>query len=116
VTLCDNPPTNERKVTKRTLTMNDEPKKPRLVVLAEKRLERRKTEEPETLFGLMESLEERAAALEAAGDHEFAIELRAAVFCISCAMHVMRAQLDLEDACEELDKLLEPNDDEAPEQ
>jgi hypothetical protein len=103
-------------IASRTTEMDDEPKKPRLVVLAEKRMERRKAEDRGTLFGLMESLEERAENLEATGDHEFAIELRAAIYCISCAMNTMHAQFDIELACDQLDQLLEPDEDEAPEQ
>jgi hypothetical protein len=100
----------------RTAEMDDGPKKPRLVVLAEKRLERRKAADRGTMFGLMESLEDRAKALEAAGDREFAIELRAAVHCISCTMNMMHSHFDIDAACEELGRLLEPDEDEAPEQ
>jgi hypothetical protein len=67
-----------------------------------------------TMFGLIESLDKRAMTLEAAGDHEFAIELRAAVHCISCAMNMMHAQFDIELACDELDQLLELDEREAP--
>src|SRR4051794_5446379 len=69
-------------------SMADEPDKPKLVSLSERRNARAKAEDDELLWGLAERLAARAKAAEEAGDHEMAVEMRAASEAVHAADHL----------------------------
>ena len=83
----------------------DDPKKPKLVSLIEKRAARMKAEDDEFLMGLSERLRLRAEAAEKAGDRETAIEMRAASAAVNAADFLNMALAEMEIAHEEWDKL-----------
>jgi hypothetical protein len=95
--------------------MTDEPddKKPRLVSLGEKRKARAKAEDDEFLWGLTDRLAARAEAAEAAGDHEMAIEMRAAREAVHAADFLNMALFAMESAHEEWEKLQELKSEES---
>jgi hypothetical protein len=83
----------------------DDPKRPTLVSLSEKRKARAKAEDDEFLWGLADRLKTRAEAAEAAGDHEMAVEMRAASEAVHAADFLNMALYAMEAAHEEWDKL-----------
>jgi hypothetical protein len=87
--------------------MTDDPddKKPRLVSLSEKRKARAKAEDDEWLWGLEDRLDARAEAAEKAGDHETAIEMRAASHAVHAAYSLNMALFAMESAHDEWEKL-----------
>jgi hypothetical protein len=94
---------------RRNMQMADDPdnsKQPKLVSLSEKRKARSKAEDDEFLFGLADRLAARAETAEAAGDHETAIEMKAASEAVHAADFLSMALCAMESAHEEWHKLM----------
>lgn len=89
------------------MTDNDDPKKPKLVSLSDKRKARAKAEDDEFLSGLSQRLLERAEAAQQAGDEEMAIEMRAASAAVDAADFLSMALMAMDMAHDEWDSLKE---------
>ena len=87
------------------MTDNDDPKKPKLVSLSDKRKARAKAEDDEFLSGLSQRLTARAEAAEEAGDRELAIEMRAASAAVDATDFLNMALMAMEIAHNEWDQL-----------
>ena len=83
----------------------EDPKRPTLVSLSDKRKARAKAEDDELLWSLAERLKARAEAAEASGDHEMATEMRAASEAVHAADFLNMALNAMENAHDEWDKL-----------
>ena len=88
--------------------MADEPDDPKLVSLSERRKARAKAEDDEMLWGLANRLAARAKAAEEAGDHEMAVEMRAASEAVHAADYLNLALCAMEAAHDEWEKLKRP--------
>ena len=79
---------------------SDKPKRTTLMNPGERRKALARTEDDECLVGLAGRLNARAEAAEASGDHELAIEMRAASASVDAIHFLNMALLAMEDADE----------------